>query len=286
MNKSPTRSQRKEDRIPKIHHNIFDQTLLPEEDFSGGKLLRKRRTSGGHESIVSEKQKSTRSILGSTPQPNNPDEIEVVSQRPRSRQQVRETPTPRTISSQFSNREFRVRDKKIDYTIPSLKSLLPTPPRKQRSPAPPQSLPRVRAPLQSPISTPKTISRPTPRTITNRSGERSLLLKILIPPTKLVAMVRKGVHQPRIRIVESQPSRKRRIQEDEEEEPVEPKKEPEKPFGGILTKEDADTTRQTPNDIDRARFERAREKSLVRPMLSVFIVDFCTIKYYRCTVCF
>lgn len=276
LNKSPTRSQRKEDRIPKVHHNIFDQTLLPEEDFSGGKLLRKRKASSGHESIVSERRKRPFAIPVSTPQPPSLDEIEVVTREPQSRQRVKETATPRTISSPFPNREFRVRDKKIDYTIPSLKSLLPTPPRKHRSPAPPHTLPKTRPPPQSPTATPQTISRPTPRTVTNRNGEKSLLLQIQVPPTKLVAMVRKAV-QPRIRIVENHPNRKRRAYEDEEEEVVETPKEPEKPFGGILTKEDADTTRQTPNEIDRARFERAREKSLVRSPLIVLMIDCCTI---------
>lgn len=54
----------------------------------------------------------------------------------------------------------------------------------------------------------------------------------------------------------------------DEEEPVEPKVE-EKPFGGILSNEDADTSRQTPTEIDRARFERAKEKPMVHlPLLS------------------
>src|SRR5271169_5433706 len=60
-NRSPTRSQRKEDRIPKKHYNIFDQTLLPEEDFSGGKLLRKRKTSGNSDSPSRKKQKTSSS---------------------------------------------------------------------------------------------------------------------------------------------------------------------------------------------------------------------------------
>jgi hypothetical protein len=58
--------------------------------------------------------------------------------------------------------------------------------------------------------------------------------------------------------------RKRRNREENEEPEInESTKEPEKPFGGILTKEDADTSKTTPTEIDRARFDRARESAMV-----------------------
>jgi hypothetical protein len=78
----------------------------------------------------------------------------------------------------------------------------------------------------------------------------------------LAALVKKA---PRIKIVESI-SRQRRVRDVEEE--LVPQ-EPIKPFGGILTKEDADTSKTTPTDIDRTRFDRAKE-SLVPP-ISFFV---------------
>jgi len=89
-----------------------------------------------------------------------------------------------------------------------------------------------------------------------------LLIKLRVAASKLAPLVRK----PRIRIVEGNTGRKRRIREDEEveeEQPVEQKRELEKPFGGILTKEDADTSKTTPTEVDRARFDRARDAAVV-----------------------
>jgi hypothetical protein len=89
-----------------------------------------------------------------------------------------------------------------------------------------------------------------------------LLIKLRVAASKLAPLVRK----PRIRIVEGNTGRKRRIREDEEveeEQPVEQKRELEKPFGGILTKEDADTSKTTPTELDRARFDRARDAAIV-----------------------
>jgi hypothetical protein len=94
-------------------------------------------------------------------------------------------------------------------------------------------------------------------------GERSLLVKLRLAPNQLTEIIKKAGH-PKIRIHESA-SRKRRLMD--EEEPTEPKGE-EKPFGGILSIEDADTLRQTPTEIDRARFERAKEKSMVPVVLA------------------
>jgi hypothetical protein len=89
-----------------------------------------------------------------------------------------------------------------------------------------------------------------------------LLIKLRVAASKLVPLVRK----PRIRIVEGSTGRKRRIREDEEveeEQPVEQKRETEKPFGGILTKEDGDTSKTTPTEVDRTRFDRARDAAIV-----------------------
>jgi len=264
LNKSPTRSQRKEDRIPRKHHNIFDQTLLPEEDFSGGKLLRRRKTTGPYEHLPpKENVESPLSLTAPISDTNSFDEIQV-SRRPRGRPSIAALPSSPLSSSQTLQREFRVRDKKVDYTIPSLKSLLPTPPRKRRSSAPPLSVPKVHSQAIVPSTLPRETDRPRPRTVTNRMGERSLLMKLRISPNKLTAITNK-VANPKIRIVEST-SRKRRLMD--EEGPTERKAE-EKPFGGILSNDDADTFRQTPTEIDRARFERAKEKSMVHsPLLS------------------
>jgi hypothetical protein len=92
-------------------------------------------------------------------------------------------------------------------------------------------------------------------------------MKLRISTNKLTGVINKAVH-PKIRIIEST-SRKRRLHEEEEAAP-EPKIE-EKPFGGILTKEDADTFRQTPTEVDRARFERAKEKSMVVSLLFLHV---------------
>lgn len=295
-NRSPTRSQRKEDRLPKRHYNIFDQTLLPEEDFSGGKLLRKRKTSGGSDPPPNRKRKS------SSPEPsttNNFDQIEV-SSRPRipprpvsqpvTALQRITTPPPKPASSYIATtggvtaaREFRVRDKSINYTIPSLKSLLPTPPHRRRSSAPSQiQVPKVRAQSQIPISSSKSpVSRPKIRTIIQRNGQKSLLIKLRIASNKLAPLL----HKPRIRIVESTDGRKRRIREIEEQEVIELKREPEKPFGGILTKEDADTSKTTPSEIDRARFDRARESATaLPPKIIMLTVDSSTEQYYSCEI--
>jgi hypothetical protein len=106
-------------------------------------------------------------------------------------------------------------------------------------------------------------------------------MKLRISTNKLTGVINRAV-LPKIRIVESVP-RKRRVQE-EEEAALEPKVE-EKPFGGILTKEDADTSRQTPTELDRARFERAKDKSMVRsPSFCMLIVDF-PEQHYRGEVC-
>jgi hypothetical protein len=112
-----------------------------------------------------------------------------------------------------------------------------------------------------------------------------LLIKLRVAPNKLAPLVRK----PRIRIVESMTGRKRRIREEEEEEeqPTESKPEPEKPFGGILTKADADTSKTTPTEIDRGRFERAREAAVVySPKRIALIRDSGTVNYYCCEVRF
>ena len=53
------------------------------------------------------------------------------------------------------------------------------------------------------------------------------------------------------------------------------RKEPEKPFGGILTKEDADTSKTTPTDLDRSRFERAKEIAAVPFLMFLLTVDSC-----------
>lgn len=267
MDKSSTRSQRKEDKTPKRHHNIFDQTLLPEEDFSGGKLLRHRRTSKEDEQRIIKTPKAPVAIA--TPVAHT----EVKRRgpgRPRLNQRAVSQPinTPSTINPQsshinFSGREFRARDKNIDYTIPSLKSILPTPPRKRRSPAPTPVIPKIRAIAQIPTQSPNTTPRPRPKTITNRNGEKSLLLKIHVLPSKLAALIRKAAPSPKIRIIEGLSGRKRKVREEEEEVAVEVRKEHEKPFGGILSKEDADTSKTTPTEVDRARFERAKEAAAV-----------------------
>jgi hypothetical protein len=286
---------------------MFDQTLLPEEDFSGGKLLRKRRTSGHTDPEPAPKRRKTTPSTSSPPKndENLPDQIEVSSRPPRipppqrpvsqpvsalQQQPTPTTPPPRSLTSQIGVREFRVRDKSINYTIPpplSLKSLLPTPPpRKRRSSAPPSQLlipKKIRtdhpppAPHIAAVTTP--IQRPSPRpvgrprllrTITQRNGEKMLLIKLRVTASKLAPLVRK----PRIRIVEGTSSgRKRRIREDEEVEeiPAEPKRELEKPFGGILTKEDADTSKTTPTEIDRMRFDRARDTAMVVPFIEIEI---------------
>jgi hypothetical protein len=144
-----------------------------------------------------------------------------------------------------------------------LKSLLPTPPHKRRSPAPSQiRIPKIRAQSQPlpPAASPRPVGRPKLRTIIQRNGEKSLLIKLRIASNKLGLLL----HKPKIRIVENNAvGRKRRAREDDEPEVVEPKREPEKPFGGILTKEDADTSKTTPTEIDRARFDRAREAAMV-----------------------
>jgi hypothetical protein len=86
------------------------------------------------------------------------------------------------------------------------------------------------------------------------------LIKLRIASNKLAPLL----HKPKIRIVENNAvGRKRRVREDDEPEVVETKREPEKPFGGILTKEDADTSKTTPTEIERARFDRAREAAMV-----------------------
>jgi len=84
--------------------------------------------------------------------------------------------------------------------------------------------------------------------------------------------MRKAAPSPRIRIIESLSGRKRKLREEEEEPVPEIKKEPEKPFGGILSKEDADTSKTTPIEIDRARFERAKEAAVVRPLIIVLTI--------------
>ena len=275
-NKSPTRSQRKEDRFPKKHFNMFDQTLLPEEDFSGGKLLRKRKTSGHLDPETAPKRRKT--VSPTPPNDESLADIQVSSgpeiperavHEPVSALQQRnnnETSPQRPSSSQVGAREFRVRDKSINYTIPSIKSLLSTPtPRKRRSSAPPLPPSAIRAeiPPSTPAQqSPRSVGRPKLRTVTQRNGEKMLLIKLHVASSKLAPLVRK----PRIRIVEGNTGRKRRIREDEdveEEAPVEQKKETEKPFGGILSKEDADTSKTTPTEVDRARFDRARDAATV-----------------------
>ena len=261
---------------------MFDQTLLPEEDFSGGKLLRKRKTSLPTDSEPPSKRRKTAS-----PHPKNDensDQIQV-SSKPRippppvsqpvsalQKHPNNETPPQRSSSSQVvGTREFRIRDKSINYTIPPLKSLLPTPPppRKRRSSAPPPSAILIPKKIRTEI--PSTPVHPSPRpvgrprllrTVTQRNGQKMLLVKLHVASNKLASLVRK----PRIRIVEGSTGRKRRVREDEEveeEQPVEQKREPEKPFGGILSKEDADTSKTTPTEIDRARFDRARDAAIV-----------------------
>jgi len=275
---SSTRSQRKEDKTPKRHHNIFDQTLLPEEDFSGGKLLRHRRTSKEDEQKIIQTPKAPVAIA--TPVAHT----EVIRRGPgrpplnqRAVSQPIETPstiTPQPSHINFSGREFRARDKNIDYTIPSLKSILPTPPRKRRSPAPTPVVPKVRAIAQIPTQSSNTSTpRPRPKTVTNRNGEKSLLVKIHVVPTKLATLIRKAAPSPRIRIIEGLSGRKRKVREGEEEVAVEVRKEPEKPFGGILSKEDADTSKTTPTEVDRARFERAKEAAAVEIRLCVNVAN-------------
>jgi len=294
-NTSPTRrSQRRDETVPKRHYNMFDQTLLPEEDFSGGKLLRKRKTSGASDESQSLLNKRRRTLPPSSaetqPQTasNNSkfDQIEV-STRPRpvpqeSTASQTTEPTrsaapsaPLTPQPSSQQREFRTRDKTINYTIPSLKSLLPPPLNNRRSwlPIPtPKSLdiPNRRPPAPDPLTadtpSPRVVGRPPKltRTVTQRNGEKSLLLKLHIAPVKLGPLVHK--QQPRIRIVESSLVRKRRIEEVQEDvEEAEPKRESEKPFGGILSKEDADTSKTMPMEIDRNRFDRARAAALVCP---------------------
>ena len=261
--------------MPKKHYNIFDQTLLPEEDFSGGKLLRKRKTSGNSDTQSKKKRKTSSSTSLVVPPISNPDQIQVssrprippVSQSVTALQRITTPPPPRPSSSQItatSPREFRVRDKSINYTIPSLKSFLPTPPHKRRRSSPPHliQVPKIRT-LQSPplppSSSPKPPGRPKLRTTIQRNGDKMLLIKLRIASNKLAPLL----HKPRIRIVEIAPGRNRRVREHEEPEITEPKRELEKPFGGILTKEDADTSKTTPTDIDRVRFDRARETAMV-----------------------
>jgi hypothetical protein len=141
-------------------------------------------------------------------------------------------------------RHFRVRDKTIDYTIPSLKSIIA-----------PDSPPSVRK-RQSPIVPAR------PRTTTNRNGQKSLLLTVRLSPAKLVGINARS--PPAQRHVRLDPPRgqKRRVPDDEDR--VEDR-EPAKPFGGILTKEDADTSKTTPTELDRSRFDRARDLALVHP---------------------
>lgn len=98
------------------------------------------------------------------------------------------------------------------------------------------------------------------RTQIKRNGEKSLLIKLDVPSDKLAALVKKA---PRIRIVEGDANRPRREREVQEE--AIDKESPPKPFGGILSKEDADTSKTTPNEADRGRFDRAKE-ALVFPL--------------------
>jgi len=120
------------------------------------------------------------------------------------------------------------------------------------------------------------------RTVIQRNGQKSLLVKVKLQLDRFPELQRKST--PRIKIVESASGRKRRIQEEEEEEVVEPKKESEKPFGGILSKEDADTSKTTPVDIDRVRFERARESAAVLLTLYTWrlIVESSVVEHYGC----
>jgi hypothetical protein len=106
------------------------------------------------------------------------------------------------------------------------------------------------------------------------------MLKVHIPSTKLLGLIRKAVQQPKLRIVET--GRKRRLKEVSEDPPEPPKKD-EKPFGGILTKEDADTSKTIPVEIDRARFERARENA-VYPPVEYTDIDSCPVEYYSRTI--
>jgi MYST family zinc finger domain len=270
---------------------MFDQTLLPEEDFSGGKLLRKRKTSIGsdeHQAIIAKRRRTT------APPPPSPqqqsqttktndrfDEIQV-SARPRTLALDRLTasqPTERTRHSAASMpstprpREFRARDKSISYTVPSLKSLLPTPPQKRKErraslPIPPKPLdiPKLRPPDRTtPSASPRPVGRPPKllRTETKRTGERTLIMKLRISPDKLNALL--APKQPRIRIVEG----RRRPETEERDDLPSPKKDPEKPFGGILSKDDADVQKTTPTDLDRTRFDRARSVAAVPTSITV-----------------
>lgn len=295
-NTSPTRrSQRRDETIPKRHYNMFDQTLLPEEDFSGGKLLRKRKTSSTSDESQSLLLNKRRRILpppiSTETQPQTTsnskfDQIEV-SVRPRpvppettASQTTEPTKSaapsvPLTPQPSSQQREFRTRDKTINYTIPSLKSLL-SPPLHQRKEgrallaipaAKTLDIPNVRSPVPElpPADTPSPRRHSKLlRTVTKRNGEKSLVLKLRIAPAKLGPLVHK--QQPRIRIVESSLERKRRIEDAQEDiEEAEPKRESEKPFGGILSKEDADTSKTMPMEIDRNRFDRARAAAAVFP---------------------
>jgi len=278
---------------------MFDQTLLPEEDFSGGKLLRKRKTSSTSDEsqslLLNKRRRILPSPISTETQPQTTsdskfDQIEV-SARPRpvlSEKTASQTiePTKSTApsvpisppqpSSQL--REFRTRAKSVNYTIPSLKSLL-TPPfhklkeRRALLPIPATKsldIPDLRGPvLELPTAdtpSPGLVGRPPKllRTVTKRNGEKSLVLKLRIAPAKLGPLVYK--QQPRIRIVESSLRRKRRIEEAQEDaEEAESKRESEKPFVGILSKEDADTSKTMPMEIDRNRFDRARAAAAVFP---------------------
>ena len=253
---------------------MFDQTLLPEEDFSGGKLLRHRKTSTESDLPPKKRRKTTPTALSpNTPITDEYDQIEV-SRRPRSPQRATsqppiasqpKPPSQRPVLSNAPQREFRVRDRTIDYTIPSLKSLLPPQPRQRQSSAP-AVVPKIRSQLQATPGSPKSIGRSRLSRIgTRRDGQKMLLMKLHISPAKLAPLVRK----PQIRIVESASGRKRQITEVEDEEPAEHKRNTEKPFGGILTKDDADTSKTTPTEIDRSRFERARENIIVFAIFSV-----------------
>lgn len=268
---------------------MFDQTLLPEEDFSGGKLLRKRKTSiGSDEHIVRKRRRTTapppppppKQQQSQTTTANNRfDEIQV-SARPRTLAIDRLTssqPSERTRHSTASvpstprSREFRARDKSISYTVPSLKSLLPTPPKKRNDrraslPIPPKPLdiPKLRPPDRTtPSASPRPVGRPPKllRTETKRTGEKTLVIKLRISSDKLSTLL--APKQPRIRIVEG------RRQTEERDDPTSPKRDTEKPFGGILSKDDADVQKTTPTDLDRTRFDRARSVAAVPTSITV-----------------
>ena len=97
-----------------------------------------------------------------------------------------------------------------------------------------------------------------------------LLVNLRVSPSKLGPLVRK----PHIRIVEGGSGRRRGTIDGEEEEDqvVEQTKDQEKPFGGILSKEDADMSKTTPTDVDRARFERARDAAMVPTVSNILLI--------------